>query len=723
MDINKFREVSTLGYSRVQMLRSGELVNGKTSWLSRTWGILSRQRTKENQNIHDQFGKALMREYGYAGELALSQRWGGLSRTKLSSADIKEMIEVAEKLYSENQEAHGGENNNRNWASSKLKDSSVIKTVDQFNELASLPHLQEGDILIKKIFPGTGGTVEKAIVSGQGLFQKDEEIHSKGATELGRHKFPLMGSKTSEHAAIAVAKDRIAEADGNGVQAKDLGNVDKGTQYLIFRPRNADIAREIRSVASALAEGGDRKIKYSTWGAIASSFRSAVNNAQAEVEVQSGLRHATGVSGDKRSMFCSEFAAMCVEVASLKQHDKMALGVNPQAVSPMVLEHLLNQRPDLFTVAGKYVVGAAEVSDAQPPAAEKTEAAPAPVPDAIRSAAPLIAKDVQSDATIDALLGRLEDNRARLDRNANDDPVVLIRNELQARQAQFMQDPLVGLVSRLENDSGLEHELYAEFGTENNREALLAAIRNLPPKGANERIDAVHTRLVLKKLSEDESEKGLLSLGQQQSSADEPGANGAVAQAPAASFNIDAFIRAEGFTTHAIPPDGHCMFASLAHAAGGELRAAFESDPFEAGMIIRQRIMGQLVELEPERIARVAGSDMPSTRAAVLGAAFLELARGFNVTTPEQTGFGTAQSLPIAAAILDRPIVVIDQEGKANVYQPDCSAAPLNNQNPLNQGDLKAVIQELRKDDPRARDPIVIYKSGPAHFQSVGLNT
>lgn len=219
----------------------------------------------------------------------------------------------------------------------------------------------------------------------------------------------------------------------------------------------------------------------------------------------------------------------------------------------------------------------------------------------------MIAKDVQSDATIDALLGRLEDNRARLDRNANDDPVVLIRNELQARQAQFMQDPLVGLVSRLENDSGLEHELYAEFGTENNREALLAAIRNLPPKGANERIDAVHTRLVLKKLSEDESEKGLLSLGQQQSSADEPGANGAVAQAPAASFNIDAFIRAEGFTTHAIPPDGHCMFASLAHAAGGELRAAFESDPFEAGMIIRQRIMGQLVELEPERIARVAG--------------------------------------------------------------------------------------------------------------------
>lgn len=71
---------------------------------------------------------------------------------------------------------------------------------------------------------------------------------------------------------------------------------------------------------------------------------------------------------------------MCVEVASLKQHDKMALGVNPQAVSPMVLEHLLNQRPDLFTVAGRYVVGAAEVSDAQPPAAEKTEAAPAPFP-------------------------------------------------------------------------------------------------------------------------------------------------------------------------------------------------------------------------------------------------------------------------------------------------------------------------------------------------------
>ncbi len=722
MDINKFREVLASGYSRVQMLRSGELVNGKTSWLSRKWGILSRQRTKENQHIHDQFGKALMREYGYAGELALSQRWGGLSRTKLSSNDIAEMIRVAEGLYSKNQQAYGGGNDNRNWANSKLKDSSVIKTVDQFNELASLPHLQEGDILIKKIFPGTGGTVEKAIVFAQGRFQKDEEIHSEGATELGRHNFPLMGSKTSEHAAVAVGKDRIAEADGHGVQAKDLGDVAEGTQYVIFRPRNAEIAREIRKVASKLAEGGDRKIKYSILGAMASSYRSAINNRRAQIEVESGLRHANGGRVDKRSMFCSEFAAMCVEVASLKNHDKMALGVNPQAVSPMVLEHLLNQRPDLFAVAGRYVVGAAEVSDSQQPGAEKNEAAPASVPDTIRSAAPLIAKDVQSEATIDALLGRLEDNRARLDRNANDDPVVLIRNELQARQAQVMQDPLVGLATRLQNESGLEQELYAEFGTANNREALFAAIRKLPLKGANERIDAVHAQLVLKKVSEAESEKGPLSIGQQKPSADEPGADGTVAQAPAVSFNIDAFIHAEGFTTHAIPPDGHCMFASLAHAAGGELRAAFESDPFETAMIIRQWIMGQLVELEPERIARFAGSDKSTTHAAMLGAAFLELARGFNVTTPEQSGFGTAYSLPIAAAMFDRPIVVVDQEGKGNVYQPDCSAAPLNYENRLNQGDLKGVIQKLREDDPRTRDPIVIYKSGPAHFQSVGLN-
>ena len=313
MDINKFREVSILGYSRVQMLGSGELVYGKTSWLSRKWGILSRQRTKENQHIHDQFGKALMREYGYAGELALSQRWGGLSRTKLSSNDIAEMIRVAEGLYSKNQETYEV-NDNRNWANSRLKDSSVVQTVNQFNELTSLPHLQDGDILIKKIFPGTGGTVEKAIVFAQGRFQKDEEINSEGATELGRHKFPLMGSKTSEHAAVAVGKDRIAEADGNGVQAKGLGDVAEGTQYVIFRPRNADIAREIREVASKLAEGGDRKIKYSIWGAMASSYRSAINNRRAQIEVESGLRHANGGRVDKRSMFCSEFAAMCVEV-------------------------------------------------------------------------------------------------------------------------------------------------------------------------------------------------------------------------------------------------------------------------------------------------------------------------------------------------------------------------------------------------------------------------
>ena len=352
MDISRFRDIANAGYSRVQ-IRRGDLVDGKQSWLSRKWGILSRQRTSENQKIHDQFGKALMREYGYAGELALSTRWGSASRTKLSSEDIKEMIKVAEDIYAKNPA----------YSRSRLQDSAIVRTIDQFDALNPVPSLQEGDILIKKVFADSGTLTERVIVGGQGLFQRDQIIHSEGANEAGRHQFPLMGSNTSEHAAVATGANAIAEADGHGVRSRQLEDGVEQGKYVIFRPTNRQNAAAISDMATKLTAGPeDRQLKYSYVGAASSSFRSAINkNRRAAAEVESGLRYAQGGRTDKRSMFCSEFAAMCIEMASLDKHQKMALGVNPKAVSPMVLEDLLTQRPDLFTMVGKYEMPRAQV--------------------------------------------------------------------------------------------------------------------------------------------------------------------------------------------------------------------------------------------------------------------------------------------------------------------------------------------------------------------------
>ncbi|MFM7567457.1 MAG: hypothetical protein ACKO8O_01985 [Betaproteobacteria bacterium] len=93
-------------------------------------------------------------------------------------------------------------------------------------------------------------------------------------------------------------------------------------------------------------------------------------------------------------------------------------------------------------------------------------------------------------------------------------------------------------------------------------------------------------------------------------------------------------------------------------------------------------------------------------------------ARGFNVAQPDQDGWGTFYSLPVAAALFDRPIVVIDQNGIGNLYQLDCSEEVLNNGQLLPEGDFKLLVQKLRE---KGQKPIAIYKSGPAHFQSVNL--
>jgi len=313
-------------------------------------------------------------------------------------------------------------------------------------------------------------------------------------------------------------------------------------------------------------------------------------------------------------------------------------------------------------------------------------------------AAPAIPAGAQPADRVVALLDSLEARRGLSDRDASDDPIALIREGLAGRQAQLRGDGTGNLINQLNNDPELELELNRSFNTKS-REALLAAIGKLPADVAAERISTVDLQLVLRRLSEEDA-----------------AAMSVVGQAHAAPFNIETFIQTEGFTCHRIPGDGHCMFASITHAAGGELRDAVAADSLKAAMTIRQWVMEKLVNLEPDRIANLA--TRREARSARLGATYLELASGFNVAKPDQDGWGTFYSLPVAAALFDRPIVVIDQNGIGNLYQPDCSEESLTNGQRLPEGDFKHLVQRLRDE---GANPIAIYKSSPAHFQSVNL--
>ncbi|MFM8556556.1 MAG: OTU domain-containing protein, partial [Betaproteobacteria bacterium] len=357
--------------------------------------------------------------------------------------------------------------------------------------------------------------------------------------------------------------------------------------------------------------------------------------------------------------------------------------------------------PDLFTMVGRYEVPPDQAVSQSPAQAsvesDDTESVSASTA-MFNVAAPVLRAGVQPADKVAALLDSLEARRGLSDRDASDDPIALIREGLGARQRPSATSPLTGLEGRLDSQPGLEEQLNLAFET-SSREGLIAAIGRISTEEATRRIDDISIQLVI-----------------QSDSADNAGGAGPGSQAQAAAFSIEAFIQTEGFTCHPIPGDGHCMFASIAHAAGGELRDAVEADSLEAAMAIRQWVMEKLVDLEPDRIANLA--TRPEARSAKLGESYLELARGFNVAQPDQDGWGTPYSLPVAAALFDRPIVVIDQNGIGNLYQPDCSEESLNNGQRLPEGDFKLLVQKLRE---KGQKPIAIYKSGPAHFQSVNL--
>ncbi|HRD48084.1 MAG: hypothetical protein JNK95_02415 [Candidatus Competibacter sp.] len=243
----------------------------------------------------------------------------------------------------------------------------AIGTYREYQHLTRITDLEAGDLLLKKVFPETcKGAVEWGITQGQRLFSGDNTIKTGGLFSREKFRIAFNGSHTSEHAAVAISADELAEAVGEGViTASVRGRRDE--RYCVYRCLNVDLRNAAVMIAKGLSSAYHNMItgspevrnttggKYSVKGALASNFRSQ--------QFQQGATHAYlthvvdyvyGVRHDRPNMFCSEFAMTCYEAGSLAAFGKTAFGTNPIGMSPMFMEDVLNSRPDLMALAGKY---------------------------------------------------------------------------------------------------------------------------------------------------------------------------------------------------------------------------------------------------------------------------------------------------------------------------------------------------------------------------------
>lgn len=242
---------------------------------------------------------------------------------------------------------------------------TVINTYEQYQAL-TLTALEPGDILLKKVFPETRkGAVEWGITQGQRLFSSNSKVKTGGIFSREKFKVAFNGSNSTEHAAVAIAPGELAEAVGEGVITASVESR-KHERYCVYRCSNA----ALRDAALVMAKGlshayhnvvtGDRGRTttggaYSIGGAIASNVRGRTfQQGGTEQYLTAIIDYVTGVRNNRPNMFCSEFAAAVYEAGSMAAFGKTAFGLNPRAMSPMVLEDALNNRPDIMRLVGKY---------------------------------------------------------------------------------------------------------------------------------------------------------------------------------------------------------------------------------------------------------------------------------------------------------------------------------------------------------------------------------
>jgi hypothetical protein len=243
----------------------------------------------------------------------------------------------------------------------------AVQTYDQYKNLPRVQLLQAGDVLLKKVFPETcKSIVERIITSGQWLFEGPRTVKTGGFFSREKHQVAFHGSHTSEHAAVVISAEELAEAVGEGVITASLRGR-REERYIVYRCMNPGLRDAAVSIAKGLSDAYHNTVtgtpgirnttggKYSLGGAFTSSLRGTTFQGEStNTLLTQVVDYVYGLRPDRPNLFCSQFAAICYEAGSLAAFGKTAFGSNPYAMSPMELENILNCRPDLFNLIGKY---------------------------------------------------------------------------------------------------------------------------------------------------------------------------------------------------------------------------------------------------------------------------------------------------------------------------------------------------------------------------------
>ena len=725
-------------------LGQGGIVNARTSRFGRIIGIVTRSRRRENKKVYDDFKRSLKEAYGDSGIRALNQLTKVRGRS-LSSEMIRQVVSEA------------GNPGNAPSAAPGSGRPEVVSNLAQWQSLQAID-LKPGDILIKKVFDQEKKDfVESGITTAQGLFEKPEKVKVDGEV----YNFPLLGHHSSEHAAVVLTGGRIAEAEKKGIGQFDLSRR-AHVKYIVFRPKVAKVAEEIGQVADTFSQPKSKGGKYSLWGAIKSSFRDAINSPGKKAQViGSGMRFLQtqnlGEQSTKRpNMFCSEFAAMCVEIAGNKvAHPEnknlvCTLGVSPRAVSPMVLEDLLNQRPDLFEMVGRYH------GESMPPVQQKreTESAPGSVkPDGQDSGYVVNKKALNLNEEVGYMVGlhqsaKTAANVARFEKGLKaytDTKAAPSSDTVAERATRLWKDENVQRIAReqygsttpegwvkaleklgddqarfeldildsLSNDPNFEHNL------KSGQHGLVESIRAQWKKGADS-ARAWYGREVNLRAVQLASERDAERLAASNDSAP----NAASSNAASPKVSGEALLRSLNLPTVSIPGDGHCLYASLACSDGDETRRLYEAQPMLIAQETRTALLETALSLTDEQLEKLVAQDrapgaaplsgeaLEEAKTSWLTSAVLEVARGIDVAAPSQEAWGTYYSLSLAAISFERPVIAVGVDGSIDQFEPDGSKV---NTIPGNTASLNKVLQDRRS---AGVSPLLVYQQSPAHFQS-----
>jgi len=243
----------------------------------------------------------------------------------------------------------------------------AIHTYDQYRNLPRVLWLQGGDILLKKVFPETcKSKVEWIITKGQCLFEGDKTIRAGGFFSGERFQVAYDGSHTSEHAAVAISSEEVAEAVGEGVITASLRGR-RHERYVVYRCVDPRLKEAAVKIAKGLSDAYHSTVtaspalrnttggQYSAVGAFTSLLKDTTFQANGTNQFLTHVvDYVYGLRNDRPDLFCSQFAVTCYEAGSLAEFGKTAFGSNPKAMSPMDLENILNGRLELFNVMGKY---------------------------------------------------------------------------------------------------------------------------------------------------------------------------------------------------------------------------------------------------------------------------------------------------------------------------------------------------------------------------------